>query len=124
MEYAKARKEVNHLVEKEKEGRWKYMVYKTNEDFEDGMKKLWVGIKGILGKQAGEADKGIATLRAQKCKMIRRLNGRREVPVENYRKLGTPTTNKVFEAEFKNKPTSAEAVVETSKWEGSGSKEL
>ena len=26
---------------------------------------MWVGIKGILGKQAEEADTGIATLRAQ-----------------------------------------------------------
>ena len=30
------------------------------------MKKMWVGIKGMLGKQAGEADTGIATLKITK----------------------------------------------------------
>ena len=36
------------------------VVNKANEDFEGGMKQAWVGIKGILGRQAGEADTGIA----------------------------------------------------------------
>ena len=31
---------------------------------------MWVGIKLILGQQAGEADTGIATLRAQNGKMV------------------------------------------------------
>ena len=35
------------------------MIHKTNEDFDGGMKQIWVGIKGILGQQAGEADTGI-----------------------------------------------------------------
>ena len=38
------------------------MANKTNEDFEGGMKQVWVGIKGILGKRAGEADTGMITL--------------------------------------------------------------
>ncbi|MEP5536837.1 hypothetical protein, partial [Ekhidna sp.] len=57
-EYAIARKKVVDTVEKKKRI-WKYVVNKTNEDFEGGMKQMWVGIKGILGKQAGEADTGI-----------------------------------------------------------------
>ena len=31
---------------------------------------MWVGLKGILGKHAGEADAGIATLRAQDGIMV------------------------------------------------------
>ena len=34
------------------------------EDFDGGRKHMWVGVKRILGKQAGEADTGIATLKA------------------------------------------------------------
>ena len=34
------------------------------------MKQMWVGIKGIVGKQAGEADTGIATFRAQNGNII------------------------------------------------------
>ena len=49
---------------------------------------MWVGIKGMLliGKQAGEADTGIATLTAQNGKMVSSSNGKREVLVEHYRK--------------------------------------
>ena len=54
----------------EKKGIWKDVVNKTNEDFDGGMKQMWVGMKGIPGKQAGEADTGIATLRAQNGKMV------------------------------------------------------
>ena len=46
------------------------VVQKTNEDFDGGMKQMWLAIKGILGKQAGEEDTGIATLRAQRGKMV------------------------------------------------------
>ena len=37
---------------------WKDVVTKTNEDFEGGMKEMWAGIKGVLGKQAGEGRHG------------------------------------------------------------------
>ena len=47
----------------EKKGIWKYII-KTGEDSDGGMKQIWAGIKGILGKQAGEADTAVATLRA------------------------------------------------------------
>ncbi|MEP1954875.1 MAG: hypothetical protein ABJJ26_08055 [Algoriphagus sp.] len=43
---------------------------KTNKDFEGGMMQMWIGIKGMLGKQAGEADTGIAILRAQNGNMV------------------------------------------------------
>ena len=49
---------------------------------------MWVGIKGILGLQAGEADTGIATLRSQNGKIVSSSKGKREVPVEHYRMLG------------------------------------
>ena len=61
---------------------------------------MWVGIKGILGQQAGEADAGTATLRAQNDKMVSGSKGKREVLAEHYRKLGTPTANETFDAEF------------------------
>ena len=66
------------------------------------MKQLWVGITGILGKQAGEADTGMATVGAQHGKMVSRSKGKREVLVlvAHYRKLGTPTTNKTLDANF------------------------
>ena len=35
-------------------------------DFDGEMNQMWVGIKRILGKQAGEADTGITTSRAKK----------------------------------------------------------
>ena len=46
----------------EKKGIWKDVVNKTNEDFDGRMNQMWVRIKGILGKQAGEAHTGIATV--------------------------------------------------------------
>ena len=61
---------------------------------------MWVGIQGILGQQAGEADTGIATLRAQNGKMVSSSKGKREVLVKHHRKLGTPTVNETFDAEF------------------------
>ena len=61
---------------------------------------MWVGIKGILGRQAGEADTGIAALRGQNGEMVSSSKGKREVLVEHYRKLGTPTANETFGAEF------------------------
>ena len=89
----------------EKKGLWKDVVHKTNEDFDGVMKQMWVGIKGILGQQAGEADTGIATLRAQNGKMIGCSKGRREVLVEHYRKLGTPTANKTSTQNSRRRPT-------------------
>ena len=52
---------------------------KINEDFDGGMKHMWVGIKGILGQQAREADAGIVTLRAQNGKLVSSSKGKREV---------------------------------------------
>ena len=42
------------------------------------------------------------TLRAQNGKMVTTSSskGKREVLVEHYRKLGTPTANETFDAEF------------------------
>ena len=89
------------------------------------MKQMWVGIKGILGKQAGEADTGIATLRAQNGIMVSSSKGKREVLVEHYRKLGTPTTNETFDAEFEKEIDAwVEANVDASEREDSGSEGL
>ena len=43
------------------------------------MKQMRVEIKNVLGKQTGEADTGIATLRVQKGKMVSGSKGKREV---------------------------------------------
>ena len=113
------------MVEKKKEGIWKDVFIKTDEDFDGGMKQMWVGIKGILGKQAGEADTGIATLRAQNGKIVSSSQGKREVLVEYYRKLGTPTTNETFDAEFEKEIDAwVEANVDASEKEASGSEGL
>ena len=44
-------KVVKEMVQKKK-GTWKDVVNKTSEGVEGGTKRMWVGIKGILGKQA------------------------------------------------------------------------
>ena len=55
----------------------------------------------IAGKQARETGTGIVTLRAQNGKMASSSKGKREVLVEHYRKLRTPTTSTTFDAEFR-----------------------
>lgn len=55
---------------------------------------MWVGMKGILGKLAGETDKGMATLRTQNGEMISNSKGKRAVLAEHNRKPRTLTTNK------------------------------
>ena len=60
-----------------------------------------MGIKGVLGQQAGEADTGTATLGTQNGESYRfSSKGKGEVLVEHYRKLGAPTASKTFDAEF------------------------
>ena len=82
------------------------------------MKQMWVGIKGILEKWAGESDTGVATLKAQNGKMVRSSKRKREVLAEHHRKLGTPTTNKTFDAEFEKEINAwAEANADASKME-------
>ena len=62
---------------------------------------MWIGMKEILGKQARrQEDTGMATLRAQNGKMVTSSKGRRQALLEHCRKLGTPRTNKYFDAEF------------------------
>ena len=91
------------MVEKKKMGSWKHVIYKTNEDLDGGMKHMWVGIKWILGRQAGEADTGIATSRAPNGKLVSGSTGKKEALAERYRKLGTPTANETFDVEFEKK---------------------
>ena len=109
----------------EKKGIWKDVVNKTNEDFDGGMKQMWLGIKHVLGQQAREADTGIATSRSQNGKMVGSSKGKRGVLVEHYRKLGTPTTNETFDAKFeKEVKTSVDENVDASAREDSGSEGL
>ena len=84
----------------EKKGLWNDVTHRTNEDFDGGMKYMWLGINGIMGQQAGEVDTEISTLRTQNGKMVSSSKGKREVLVEHYRKLGTPAANETFDAEF------------------------
>ena len=83
-----SRNKVKGMVDKKK-GIWVDAV-KKNEDFERGMKQMWVGIKRILRNQAGEADMG------QTGKRVSSSRGEREVLVEHYRTLGPPTVNQAF----------------------------
>ena len=88
--YIIAGKKVKRDGREEEEYRdiWKDVVDKTGADSEGEMPQMRVGIKGVLGEKEGEADTGIATLRAQNGKMVGRLKGKR-VLIEHYRKLGT-----------------------------------
>ena len=118
-EYVESRKRVKELVVKKKKGLWEEVVQKTNEDFEGGMKQMWVGIQGIVGKKRG-GDTEITTLRSAEGKMVSSSKGKREVLVEHYRKLGTPTTNDNFDSEFEKEINSwAEENVERSRRERS-----
>ena len=57
--------------------------------------------------------------------MVSSSKGKREVLVEHYRKVGTPTTNKTFHAEFEKEiNTCAEANLDASEKEDSGSEGL
>ena len=126
-EYAEARKAVKKMVEKKKKGVWEDVVRKTNEDFDGGMKQMWLGIKGIIGNREGKINNGIATLRAQNGKMASSSKGKREVLVEHYRKLllGTPTTNKTLSAELEEEINAwAEAIADASEREDRGSEGL
>ena len=101
------------------------IVNKTNEDFEGGRKQMWVGIKGILGKQAGEADRGIAILRTQNGKMASSSKGKREVLVEHYHTLETATANGNVSTEFDKEINAwVEANADASETEDSGSEGL
>ena len=53
---------------------------KKVEDFDGGMKQMWVGIKGMLDNQAGQADTGMDILRAQNRNVVSSSKGKRQVP--------------------------------------------
>ena len=109
------------VEKKKKKGLWTDEIHKANEDLDGGMKQMWVGMKEVLGQQADEAGRGIATLRAQNGKMVSSSKGKREVLVEHYRKLGTPTANETFDVEFdKEISARAEANVGVSEREDRG----
>lgn len=57
-------------------------------------------IKGILGLQAGHKKTEIPTLREQNGKNVSSSKGKKKLRTEHYRKLGTPTANKTFDADF------------------------
>ena len=88
--YAVATNKVKEMVEKR--GVWKDVVNETNEDLDGGVKHMWVGKKGILGKRAGEADTGIATLRARNGRIVCSSKGEREALYSS--KLGALTTQR------------------------------
>ena len=101
-------------LENNTKGAYKY-VEKTNEDFEGVRKQMRVGTKGMVGTRAGEAG-GRATLRAQKNgKMDSSSKRKKEVTMEHYCKLGTPTAYETFDADINNEICAwAEAKVEAS----------
>ena len=54
----------------------------------------------LVDKQARETDTGVATLRAHIGIVVSSLKGKRDLLLEHYRKLGTPTTNESFDEQF------------------------
>ena len=50
-EYATARKKEKKmvLIEEKKNGLWKYVIHKTNEAFDGGIKQIWVRDKKDTG---------------------------------------------------------------------------
>lgn len=110
----------------EKKGMRGKVLDKTNEDFERRPKQMWGGIKGVRGKQAGEADTGIATSREQNGKMTSGLKGKRGVTRRALpQAIGTQPTNKTFDAECA-KEIDARGVsnVDASEREDSGSERV
>ena len=57
-EYATARNKVKWMIKKKKKGRWKDVIYKINEDFDGGMKQMWVGIKRDTGSTSRRGRHG------------------------------------------------------------------
>lgn len=55
-------------------------------------------IRGIIGRQAGDAGRMIAILRAQSGIMVTSSRKKREVLPEHCRELKTPTPNERFDA--------------------------
>ena len=117
------------MAEKKK-GIRKDVRNKTNEGFEGGLKQMWVGIQGIPGKQAREADSEITTLRAQNGKMgiNSSSKGKREVLVLQQSitvRKERPQPNETSDAENEKKINAwAEANVDASEREDSGSEGL
>ena len=84
-----------------------------------------VGIKGIPGKQDGEADTATGTLKAKLGKMVSSSKGKRGVLIEHYRNIGTPIIINTFDAEFEKENNAwAEANVDVSEREDRGSEGL
>lgn len=52
------------MVAKKKKGVWEDATNKINEDVDDGIEPMRVGLKGIFGNQTGGMNKGTASLRA------------------------------------------------------------
>ena len=65
------------MIEKKNKRIWVDLGSQTNEGFAGGLQQMWVGAKGMVGKQAGEADTGMGTLRAKSGKMVSRSKRRR-----------------------------------------------
>ena len=77
--------------------------------------------RDILDIHGGEADTRIAILRAQNGKMVSSSRWTRQVLVEHYRKLATPTMNETFDAEFEKEIDAwVEGNGDASEREGSG----
>lgn len=77
-----------------------------------------------MGTQAEKIDKGVATLREQNGRIMSSLKGKREVQIEQYRKLGATITKAKATRNSKNIINGwAEANVKASKRHGSGSQE-
>lgn len=63
-------------------------------------KNVATKVTPVRKEQAGEADTIIATLRAQNGGKVSWSRWKRGILVEYYHKLGIPTTNERFDAEF------------------------
>ena len=49
------------MIQKKKKGLSKDVVNERDEDFDDGMKQMWVGMKGYWVNKQERQDTGIAT---------------------------------------------------------------
>lgn len=92
------------MVEEKKEGVWEDITIETSQDFDRGIKQMWVEQKGVLSKQAGEIDKGKVTPRARNGNVVT-LGRKRIVSVDTVetRNTVTPVFKRRFDADFEIK---------------------
>lgn len=90
-------------IDKKKTGTWEDIIKTTNEDFYGRMGPMLIGTPGILGKQAGEANKSNSNTNSIKWQNGRRLNGKTTSTSRALPRTRDTNVDRMFDAEFEKK---------------------